>query len=143
MLFAYVVLLDDLLEARVVQLRELGQVVHVCDDVAQVLLEQVEVLLDRLAVLAQAILLHTPDRLGDLLLRRCYAPNDLLGLDALEGVDLVELLLELLHKVGLGLVIPDVRRAQLALEALVVDVVEDPLAVEGRLQLLAEPASAH
>lgn len=41
----HIMLLDDLLEACVVQLGELGQVMHVGDDVAQVLLQQVKVLL--------------------------------------------------------------------------------------------------
>jgi hypothetical protein len=129
-------LLDDLLEARVVQLRELGQVVHIGNDLAQILLEDVKVLLE----VTTRSLLRPVDGLGDLALRRCYAADDLLGLDALEGVDLVELLLELLDEALLRLLVPDVVHAEGILEAIVVDVVEDPLSVLRRLQLLAEPA---
>jgi len=38
-------LLDNLLETGVVELRELGQIVHICDDIAHVFLQQFEVLL--------------------------------------------------------------------------------------------------
>lgn len=133
-------LLDDLLEPRVVELRKLGQVVHVGDDVAQVFLEQVKVLLDRLAVLARRLLLCARDGILDLLLRRCYAADDLAALDALEGVDLVELRLQLLDEALLRLLVPDVVHSQRTLELLVVDVVEDPLLIHRLLQLLAEPA---
>jgi hypothetical protein len=96
LVYTYVVLLDDLLEARVVQLGKLGEVVDICNDVAQVLLEQIKVLLGRIAILAR--LLSTVDGILDFLLRRCDAPDNLFSFDALEGVDLVELLLELLNK---------------------------------------------
>jgi hypothetical protein len=58
----------------------------------------------------------------------------------LEGVDLVELLLELLDEALLRLLVPVVVHAQGRLELVIVDVVEEPLAVERLLQLLAEPA---
>lgn len=139
----YVMLLDDLLEARVVQLGELGQVVDICDDVAEVLFEQLEVLLERVAVLVRLPRLQVLLRLGDsgvdLLLRRCYAADDLLAFDAHEAVDLVELLLELLHEALLRLLVPGVVDAQGRLELLVVDVVEEPVLVQRLLQLLAEP----
>lgn len=41
----YVMLLDDLLEACIVQLRKLGQIVNICNDIAEIFLEQVKVLL--------------------------------------------------------------------------------------------------
>jgi hypothetical protein len=107
-----VVLFDNLLEARVVELGELGEVVHICDDVAQVFLEQIKVFLDRVAVLALSLLLRAADSIANLLLRRCYAPNDLLALDALERVDFVELLLELLNEALLRLLVPDVMHAK-------------------------------
>jgi hypothetical protein len=134
------VLLDDLLEAGVVQLRELGQIVDVGDDVAQVLFQQVEIFLDRVARLAFTVLLYAMDGIADLFLRGCYAPDNFLGLDALEGVDLVELLLQLLDEALLRFLVPVVVHAQGVLEVIVVDVVEDPLSVERLLELLAEPA---
>lgn len=134
-------LLDDLLEARVVNLGELGQIVHVGDDVAQVLLEQLKVLLGR-RVLAglELVVVDLADDVVDLLLGGGYAADDLLGLDLLEGVDLVELGLELLDEGLLGLVVPGARGAECRLEVLVVDVVECPIAVQRLLELLAEPA---
>jgi hypothetical protein len=62
------VLLNDLLKARVVELGELGEVVHIRDDIAQVLLQQVKVLLDRAVVLALSLLLRAGDGFADLLL---------------------------------------------------------------------------
>lgn len=136
----HVMLLDDLLEARVVELREAGQVVDVGDDVAQVLLEQVEALLGLIAEHARP--LRAGDGVADLLLGGGDAADDLLALDALEGVDLVELLVQQLEVVLLLGLVPAVVDAQGALEALVVDVVEDPLLVERLLELLPEPAHA-
>lgn len=133
--------LDDLLEARVVELGKLGEVVDVGDDVAQVFLEQVKVLLVLVGV--PRILLGARDCIVDLLLGCCDATNDFLGLDALERVDLVELLLKLLDEALLRLFVPDVMDAQRVLQAFIVDVVEDPLLVERLLKLLAESANAH
>ena len=56
-------LLDDLLEASIVQLGELGQVVHIGDDVAQILLEQLKVLLARAVTASLAVCLS--DDMGD------------------------------------------------------------------------------
>lgn len=53
---SYIMLLDDLLEARVVELGELGQVMDICDDIAQVLLEQIKVLLVGIRVLRRRLL---------------------------------------------------------------------------------------
>jgi hypothetical protein len=133
-------LLDDLLEARVVQLRELGEVVYIGNDVAQILLQQIKVLLDRVAVLAGRLLLCASDGIVDFLLRGCYATDDLFALNALEGVDLVELLLQLLDKVLFRLLVPYVVDTQRVFQALIVDVVEDPILVERLLQLLTESA---
>jgi hypothetical protein len=138
----YVVLLDDLLETRVVELRELGEVVHIRDDVAQILLQQVKVLLDRVVSLTLGLLLRAGDGIPNLLLRRCYAPDDLLALDALEGVDLIELLLELLNEALFRLLVPDVVYAERILKALVVNVIKYPLPVERLLELLAESVRA-
>jgi hypothetical protein len=138
----YVVLLDDLLKTRVVELRELGEVVHIRDDVAQILFQQVKVLLDRVVSLTLGLLLRAGDGIPNLLLRRCYAPDNLLALDALEGVDLIELLLELLDEALLRLLVPDVVYAERILKALVVNVIKYPLPVERLLELLAESARA-
>lgn len=139
----YVVLLDDLLKARVVELGELGQVVHVGDDVAQVLLEQLEVLLGRrLLADVQGIVVDLADHVVDLLLGGGNAADDLLGLDLLEGVDLVQLRLQLLYEALLRLVVPGAGSAQRPLKMLIVDVVEGPVAVQRLLELLAESAQS-
>ena len=137
-------LLDDLLEARVVELGELGQVVDIGDDVAQIFLEQVEVLVKGVVALRRVVLqlaLGASDSLVDLLVRGGDATDDLIALDADKGVDLVELLLELLDKVLLRLFVPGVVDAEGRLKALVVDVVEEPFLVERLLELLAEPGA--
>ena len=142
-LVTYVMLLDDLLETRVVQLSELGQVVNISNDVAQIFLQQVKVLLERILILASLlrlrVFLRASDSSVDLLLRCCYAADDFLALDAHEAVDLVEFLLELLNKALLRLLVPCVVHAEGRLKLLVVDVVEEPVLVQRLLQLLAEP----
>ena len=85
------------------------------------------------------LLLGARDGIVDFLLGGCYATDNFLGLDALERVDLVELLLELLDETLLRLLVPDVVDAQRVLQILIVDVVEDPLLVERLLELLSEP----
>jgi hypothetical protein len=130
-------LLDNLLEARVVELGEACQVMHVGNDVAQILLEQVESLVGLVG--ERARLLRTGNRIADLLLRRGNAPDNLLALDALERVDLVEFLVEQLQVVLLRGLVPSVVDTQRVLQALVVNVVKDPLLVERLLKLLAEP----
>lgn len=120
-------LLDDLLEARVVQLRELGQVVHIGDDVAQVLLQQLEVVLGR----AVGGVVGPGHDIMHLLLRRSYAADDLVALDLGEGVDLVQLRLELLDKLLLLFFVPGAVGAQCFFEAFVVDVVVHPVLDQG------------
>ncbi len=66
-LATHIVLLDDLVEASIVELDELGEVVDVGNDVAQVLLEQDELLLAG-AVLAEAALVEAVDDIADLAL---------------------------------------------------------------------------
>jgi hypothetical protein len=114
--------------------------VDIRDNVAEVLLEQIEALLGLLAELGRALLLHAGDGIADFLLGRGDAPDNLLALDALERVDLVELLVEQLEVVLLGVLVPCVVHAEGVLQALIVDVVEDPLLVKRLLELLAEPA---
>jgi hypothetical protein len=93
-------LLDDLLEASVVQLREFGQVMHVRDDIAQVCLEEQEVLIGRAASSASVLpsvsrtVLKTGDDIVDLSLTRLNTMDYLVALDLLERKDLVELALQ-------------------------------------------------
>mgnify|MGYP000901296339 CR=1 FL=1 len=155
----HVVLLDDLLEAGVVEAGELGQVVHVGDDVAQVLLEQHEVLVGggrRVSGVmgAGGVAVEAGDDLVDLALAGLDAADDLAALEALEGEDLVELALEqgdeaLLVVLGPGLAVGpgavrggllDVLGLEGVLEVLVGDVVPPVLLDHGRAELLAEPA---
>lgn len=139
----YVMLLNDLLEACVVQLRELCQVMDVGNDVAKILLEQIEVFLKGIsflgALLRLLVFLRARHSGVDLLVRCRYAANDLLTLDAHEAVDFVELLLELLNEVLLGLLVPGMVHAQRSLQFLIVDIVKQPVLVQRLLQLLTEP----
>jgi len=54
-------LLDDLLEPSIVQLRELCQVVHIRNNVTQIFLEQLEVLDDGIVILAGKLPLRASD----------------------------------------------------------------------------------
>jgi len=102
--------------------------VDVGDDVAEVLLEEVEVFLIRIGILGALlrvqVLLRAGDGRVDLLVRGGDAADDLLALDAYEAVDFIKFLLELLDKALLGLLVPGVVYAQGCLELLVVDIVE-------------------
>jgi len=89
-----VVLLDDLLEAGVVELHKLGQVVYVGNDVGQVLLEQIKLLLGWRILLGLVVLralcnVVMGDDFLDLLLTVAYTADDFLALDFLKGKDLV------------------------------------------------------
>lgn len=135
-------LLDDLLEARVVELGKLGEVVHVRDDVAEILLEHLKVLFRRPRRRWARVQLL--DHVLNLLLRHLDPPHNLAALDLLEGKHLVELVLENLHKVALILLGPHGRRAQPCLELRLEIVVRDVVVVivfdQRRAQLLAEPS---
>lgn len=85
-------LLDDLLEACIIELSELGEVMHVGDDIAQVLLEQFEVPLRRRVLPGRAMaIVYLCNNLVDLLLGCCNAADDLFRFHLLESVHLVEL----------------------------------------------------
>ena len=152
----YIMLLYDFLEAGIVELSELGELVHVGDDLAEVLLLSLEVLLDvrvRLAGIGLIVLLSTMDQGVDLALLGLDAAYNLAGLDLLEGEDLVELRLKLVYKVLLIFLGPIrplaargaagvIRAFEDVLEVVVVDVVVLPVPDLGRTELLAEPEVA-
>jgi hypothetical protein len=145
------VLLDDLVETRIVQLDKLGQVVHVGDQVVEVLLQQNELLLGG-AFLPRPALVQAVDDLLDLALAHGDAPRDLQGLELLLRVDFVELVLELADEPALVLLGPDVASVggaraddkgargvlEVGFEVGVVDVVPLVLAHNARAELLAE-----
>jgi hypothetical protein len=133
-------LLDDFLEPRVVELCESGQIVHISDDIAHILLQQFKVFLRRRFFSIAATTVQPGNTSLDLLLGRGDATNNLLGLDLLEGVDFVEFLVELLDEVLLRLVIPLAMYAEGLFQGFVVDVVEGPVSIERLFKLLAEPA---
>ena len=96
----YIMLLDDLLESRVVQLREFGQVVNIGYDVTQHLLEQQKILIGRRPSTRSGarppvprLILIAFDELNDMLhfgLAGLNTLHNLLTLDLLEVEDLVE-----------------------------------------------------
>ncbi len=82
-------LLDDLLEAGIVQLRELSQVMNLRNYVAQVLLQKHEVLFGMHVGLSamrliRALLVGAGHHLGDLALCHADTLDDLITLDLLE-----------------------------------------------------------
>jgi hypothetical protein len=133
-------LLNNLLEPRVIELCEPGQIVHISDDITHVLLQQLKVFLGRRFLSIAATTVQPGNTSLDLLLGRGDATNNLLGLDLLEGVDFVEFLVELLDEVLLRLVIPLSMDAKGLLKGFVVDVIEGPVSIERLFELLAEPA---
>lgn len=149
---AYIVLLDDLLEAGIVELGELGQIMHVGNDVTQVLFEEQEILIaGRIfsSLQARDYLVHFSSTGLD-------ATDDLIPLELLEGEDLVELSLQQSDEtllivlrprfaIRLGILLRgrrDVLCLQGLLEIIVGDVVPCPLLDQGRPQLLPESAMA-
>ena len=143
-----VVLLDDFLEPRVVQLRELGQVVYVRNDVRKIFLQQQVFILSR-RIRPRALVavgrLCPRDRLAHFLLASRNPANDLLAFHLLEGKDLVQLLLQLVDEALLIFLVPFLLGLAAALleallELVVGDVVVVPVFDEGAAKLLAEPA---
>ena len=105
----HIVLLDDLLKASIVQLRELGQVMHIGNDITQVLLQQHKVILRRYILLfcrssisipgrLRAPLIQAPDHKIDFLLTGFDPSYNLSGLDTLKSEDFVEFALQLCNK---------------------------------------------
>lgn len=142
-------LFDDLVEARVVDLDKLGEVVDISDDITEVLLEQHKLLLAR-SRLVQPTLIQTLDNLLDLPIADGNAPLNLHGLNLLLRMDLVELVVQLLNKASLVLLSPLLTAIvrislwrpsgvlQLLLELIVLDVVPLVLADDARAELLSE-----
>lgn len=104
-----VVFLNDLLEARVIKLSELGQVMYIRNDVTQALLQTHKVILRRDTVLFSCPIsglttlswpspFQTTYNLIDLLLAGFDSSDNLPGFDPLECPDLVELTLQLCNE---------------------------------------------
>lgn len=153
----YVVLFDNLLKASVVQLNVFRQVVNIRDDVAQVFLQQQEVLICGLMSLRQlsfSRLTQSLDNLVDFLLASLYPPHYFIALQFLKGKHLVQFALEHRDKVLLVVLGPwsafrlwVLRRGlsferclQRSLQVVVGNVVPVKLLDHGRPELLSEPA---
>ena len=92
-----VVFLDDLLEARVVQLGELGQVMNVGDDIREVFFQEFILHFGWSLSFGSVIVtggFGSSNDLVDVFLTGLDAANDFLTLDFLESKDLVEFLLK-------------------------------------------------
>lgn len=103
-------LLDDFLETGIIELCELCKIMHVRDNIAQILLQELKVLLSRALARFGPILARGIRRgilsprwwsgieffhdILDLFLGHLDAADDLAGLDLLEGENLLELCLE-------------------------------------------------
>ena len=98
-------LLDNLLKASIVQLSELGQIMDVSNNVAYVVLKQQKMLFGRgISGLARLIagsilLLSSGNNSVNLVLDVVQPLGNIVALVSLEGVDFVQLLLELADKV--------------------------------------------
>ena len=157
----YIVLLDDLQEAGIVERRESGKVVHVGYDVAEIGLEEVKVFVDRLGLIrAQArgpAAVEVAHDVLDGLIGRLDPSDNLFALLALEGEDLIQLGLEPGHEAALVVGGPSspsrlsalalgrrgrhglVRGLEAPLQAVVVDVELVVILDERRPQLPPEP----
>jgi hypothetical protein len=139
-------LLDDLLEASVVQLSESCQIVNISNDIAQVLLEQHEILLQGHIGLAAVglvwgMLICLSYDIVDFLLTSPYSLDNLLALDLLECEDLVQFSFQFLDEallilfgpwlpLGLGIVVSRFRLVvgvESFLQTFIVDVVVIPI----------------
>lgn len=140
--------LDDLVEAGIVQLNEFGEIVDVRDNITEVFLEKHKLLLAG-AGLVDVALVEAVDDIANFSFADCYAPRDLHGLHLLLRVDLLELLIQLADEACLVILGPLIAAGaglgrgtsgilELALEAIVVDVVPPVLADDAGSQLLAE-----
>lgn len=154
-------LLDNLLEASIVQLGETCKIMDVGDDIAQVFLQQHEILFQGYIGLAAmrlvgGLLICLSNDLVDLLFTGAYSLHDLLALDLLESKDLVQFGLQLLDEALLVLVVPWpslglrivssrirlVFGVQSILQTIVIDVVVIPILDEGSFELVTESAVA-
>jgi hypothetical protein len=152
-------LLDNLLEASIIELHKLREVVDICNDITEVLLEHHEILLGRdvgirgVAILGpRTTLVESLDDLTNLLVAAGNSTANLDGLDLLLGVNLIELLVERLDELLLVLrrplatfrpwVLPRGRRdefpLELVLQVIVGDVIPLVLLDHAGPQLLAE-----
>lgn len=113
-----IVFLDDFLKASVVKLGELGQVVHISNDVTQILFQEREVVLDsgifffgrptatNLATSPRPSSFQATNDLIDFFLAGSDSSDNLSRLHPLEGPDLVEFALQLCDKSFLVIFIP-------------------------------------
>lgn len=154
-------LLDNLLEARVVQLGEACKIVDIGNDIAQVFFQQHEILLQGHIGLAGmrlvgSLLICLSNDIVYFLLARPNPLHNLLALDLLESEDLVQFGFQLLDKLLLILLIPWpplglrivfcrfrlVLGVQGVLQTIVVDIVVVPILDEGSFELMTESAIA-
>lgn len=100
-----IVLLDNLLEAGIIELGELGHIMHVGNDVAQIFLEQHKILLGGAIIfgfssdsirrrLLRSGVIQARQHIADLLFAGLDPAHNLAGFDTLKGENLVELGLE-------------------------------------------------
>lgn len=154
--------LDDLVEASVVELDELGEIMDVGNDIAQVFLQQHELFFTG-SLLSRSSLIQPVDHVADLALTNSDSSRDLHGLNLLLSVHLLELRLELTHEAALvvfgpfsawglaracGAVVSwracrrrhdrPARVLQVGLETVIVDVVPLVFTDDARPELLAE-----
>ncbi len=110
--------LDDLLEACVIELGELGQIVYIGDHITQILLQQHEIILGwnvqllggwgtgRVTASSGRPSLQAGNDFIDFFLTCFDSPNDLSGFYPLKSPDFVELGLQLGHETLLVILIP-------------------------------------
>ena len=102
-------LLDDLLKASIIQLRKLGQVMHIGDYITQVLFQQQKIIFRRYILLFYlssisipgrlwAPLIQSPDHKINFLLAGLDPSDNLSGLDTLKSEDFLELAFQLCNK---------------------------------------------
>lgn len=109
-LLTNIVLLDDLLESSIVQLRELGQVMYISNYIAQIFLQKHKVLLGRrIDVVLSRILIRASQLVDDivyLLVGRGDPTRNVIAPDMLKCEDFVELVLELVDESLLVVFVP-------------------------------------
>ena len=152
-------LLDDLLETSVVELCEASEVMNIGDDVAQIFLQQHEVLFQGHIVLSTArrvwrllVLVRLSNDIVDLSFTGLYSLDNFLALDLLKGEHLVQFSLQLLHEALLIFLSPclslwlrvvfgglrDMVGLEGVLQAIIVDIMVVPVLDQRSFELVTE-----
>jgi hypothetical protein len=97
------VLLEEFVESSIIELRELGQVVDICNNVAEIFFEEKVILL---SWCIRSLVVSLRDSLVDFRVCNLDTLDDFLTLDLLKGKDFIKFALKLLYELLLVVIRP-------------------------------------